>query len=195
MCRRIIILERVSALLTPGRTRAERPASFSRRARRASQALPRARSETKRSEGRAKRKLGSGEQGKSGRRRSRLPRDPRHVTRGYTFRCESDILPVYIRVCRYLKKFDIWKKVELLKMFFLRKGKCILWSLTSKGMACTSIETVGMWVSMRFKKAERTGGKRVGKRWKRNYIFSTIYPCVIHTFFAFGHRYPYIHGL
>ena len=49
------------------------------------QALPRARSETKRSEGRAKRKLGSGEQGKSGRRRSRLPRDPRHVTRGYTF--------------------------------------------------------------------------------------------------------------
>ena len=52
------------SLLTPGRTRAERPASFSRRARRASQALPRARSETKRSEGRAKRKLGSGEQGK-----------------------------------------------------------------------------------------------------------------------------------
>lgn len=123
MCRRIIISERVSALLTPGRTRAERPASFSRRARRASQALPRARSETKRSEGRAKRKLGSGEQGKSGRRRSRLPRDPRHVTRGYTFPLKSDILPVYIRVCRYLKKFDIWKKVELLKMFFFEKGK------------------------------------------------------------------------
>ena len=50
---------------------------------------------------------------------------PRYVTRGYTFRCESDILPLNIGVCRYLKKFDIRKKVELLMVerckFFLPK--------------------------------------------------------------------------